>query len=177
MDEDKKEKFTLHALLLWTMNDFPAYAILSGWSTKGKFACPYCHKDAEYLWLKFGSKHCYMRKCKSSFNNMTEMRKALVALTGPPVLQQHSSFEQPKFGTTSKKRKQREEDIRSHNWRKKIIFFRLLYLEKNLIRHNCESIIGTLLNIDGKCKDSEKARLEMQNLRIWQDQQLVVENG
>jgi hypothetical protein len=43
-DEDK-EKFTLHALLLWTINDFPAYAMLSGWSTKGKIACPYCHKD------------------------------------------------------------------------------------------------------------------------------------
>jgi hypothetical protein len=36
-DEDKKEKFTLHALLLWTINDFPAYAMLSGWSTKGKY--------------------------------------------------------------------------------------------------------------------------------------------
>jgi hypothetical protein len=35
-DEDKKEKFALHALLLWTINDFPAYAMLSGWSTKGK---------------------------------------------------------------------------------------------------------------------------------------------
>jgi hypothetical protein len=48
-DEDKKENFTLRALLLWTINDFPAYAMLSGWSTKGKFACPYCHKDIEYL--------------------------------------------------------------------------------------------------------------------------------
>jgi hypothetical protein len=114
-DEDKKEKFTLHALLLWTINDFPAYAMLSGWSTKGKFACPYCHKDTEYLWLKFGLKHCYMghlrflpqnhrwHKCKGSFNNMTEMRKAPVALTGPQALQQYSSFEQPKFRTASKK--------------------------------------------------------------------------
>jgi hypothetical protein len=34
---------------------------------------------------------------------MTEMRKAPVALTGPQVLQQYSSFEQPKFGTASKK--------------------------------------------------------------------------
>jgi hypothetical protein len=49
----------------------------------------------------------------------------------------------------------------------------VMHIEKNV----CESIIGTLLNIDGKCKDSEKARLEMQNLRIWQDQQLMVENG
>jgi hypothetical protein len=64
-DEGKKENFTLRALLLWTINDFPAYAMLSSWSTKGKFACPYCHKDTEYLWLKFGSKHCYMghRRC------------------------------------------------------------------------------------------------------------------
>jgi hypothetical protein len=44
-DEDRKENFTLWALLLWTINDFTAYAVLSGWSTNGKFACPYCHKD------------------------------------------------------------------------------------------------------------------------------------
>jgi hypothetical protein len=48
-DEDKKENFTLCALLLWTINDFPTYAMLSGWSTKGKFACPYCHKDGSNL--------------------------------------------------------------------------------------------------------------------------------
>jgi hypothetical protein len=135
MDEDKKENFTLPALLLWTINDFPAYVMLSGWSTKGKFACPYCHKETKYLWLKFGSKHCYMghrrflpqnhRWCRSkgSFNNMTEMRAALVPLIGDQVLHQFESFDQPKFGTASKKRKQREEDNRWHNWRKKIYFF------------------------------------------------------
>ena len=58
---DAKEKnFTLRALLLWTINDFPAYAMRYGWSTKGKFACPYYHKDTGYLWLKFGLKHCYL---------------------------------------------------------------------------------------------------------------------
>jgi hypothetical protein len=59
-DAKLKKNFTLHALLLWTINDFPAYAMLSGWSTKGKFACPYCNKDTDFLWLKYGSKHCYM---------------------------------------------------------------------------------------------------------------------
>jgi hypothetical protein len=34
-----------------------------------------------------------------------------------------------------------------------------------------------LLHIDGKCKDSEKVRLDMQNLGIRQDQHQVVENG
>ena len=59
-DAKLKKNFTLRAYLLWTINDFPAYGMLSGWSTKGKFACPYCNKDTNFLWLKFGSKHCYM---------------------------------------------------------------------------------------------------------------------
>ncbi|XP_073102502.1 uncharacterized protein [Elaeis guineensis] len=33
-DASKKEMFQLHAALLWTISDFPAYANLSGWSTK-----------------------------------------------------------------------------------------------------------------------------------------------
>ena len=27
---------------MWTINDFPAYGMVSGWSTHGKLACPYC---------------------------------------------------------------------------------------------------------------------------------------
>jgi len=34
-DARAKENFLLHACLCWTVNDFPAYANLSGWSTKG----------------------------------------------------------------------------------------------------------------------------------------------
>jgi hypothetical protein len=49
----------------------------------------------------------------------------------------------------------------------------VMHVKKNI----CEIIIGTLLDIDGKCKDSEKARLDMQHLGIRQDQQPVVENG
>jgi hypothetical protein len=33
-DAKVKKNFTLRAVLLWTINDFPAYAMLSGWSTK-----------------------------------------------------------------------------------------------------------------------------------------------
>jgi hypothetical protein len=93
-DEKEKKNFTLHAILLWTINDFPAYAMLSGWSTKGKFACPYCHRHTDYLWLKYGSKHCYMghrrflpsnhkwRRNKVSFNNKVETREAPEPLSG-----------------------------------------------------------------------------------------------
>ena len=198
-DAKERKNFDLHAILLWTINDFPAYAMLSGWSTKGKFACPYCHVETEYLWLKHGGKHCYMghhrflpmdhkwRKNKVSFNNKIENREAPQPLTGEQVLQHYDSFDQVQFGPESRKRKQRDEEKRWHNWRKKSIFFQLPYWKNLLIRHNldvmhiekniCETILGTLLNIEGKSKDNEEARLDMQHLGIRMDQHPVRDNG
>ena len=199
-DANLKSNFTLRAMLLWTINDFLAYAMLSGWSTKGRFACPYCHKDTDYLWLKYGSKHCYMghrrflpkehrwRKNKVSFNNTAEMRDTPVPLSGEQVLDQYQSFEQVTFGsTTCNKRKQRDEDNRWHNWRKKSVFFELPYWKHLLIRHNldvmhieknvCESLLATLLGLAAKCKDSQKARLDMQEMGIRKDQHPVIEKG
>ena len=63
-------------------------------------------------------------------------------------------------------------------------FLELPYWSSLLIRHNldvmhiekniCESILGTLLELDGKCKDGEKARLDMQQLGIRPDQHPVI---
>jgi len=39
-DASNKEFFQAHVALLWTINDLPAYAMLSGWTTSGKLACP-----------------------------------------------------------------------------------------------------------------------------------------
>ena len=47
-DASIKQIFQLRAALMWTISDFPAYAYLSGWSTKGKYACPSCHKDTSF---------------------------------------------------------------------------------------------------------------------------------
>ncbi|XP_057550615.1 uncharacterized protein LOC130828670 [Amaranthus tricolor] len=46
-DAYSKTNFILRASLLWTINDFPMYANLSGWSTKGYYACPCCHKQTK----------------------------------------------------------------------------------------------------------------------------------
>ncbi|XP_042942614.1 uncharacterized protein LOC122276775 [Carya illinoinensis] len=59
-DAVSKETFMLHAALLWTINDFPAYGNISGWSTKGKLACLSCNAEGDYNWLKYGQKYCYM---------------------------------------------------------------------------------------------------------------------
>ena len=42
----------MQAALLWTINDFPAYGMMSGWSTKGYMACPTCNKDICSLGLR-----------------------------------------------------------------------------------------------------------------------------
>jgi hypothetical protein len=40
-DISRKQNFLMRAALMWTINDFPAYGMLSGWSTHGKLACLY----------------------------------------------------------------------------------------------------------------------------------------
>ena len=59
-DKSMKETFQLHAYILWTTNDFPAYENLSRWSTKGKFVCPCYKKDTWSLSLPNGKKNCYI---------------------------------------------------------------------------------------------------------------------
>ncbi|KAL6219803.1 hypothetical protein ACLB2K_007562 [Fragaria x ananassa] len=53
-DSFNNEMFQMRVGLLWTINDFPAYANLSGWSTKGEFACPPCNSETGYQRLYFG---------------------------------------------------------------------------------------------------------------------------
>ncbi|RVW66346.1 hypothetical protein CK203_065230 [Vitis vinifera] len=57
-DVSTGENFRMHACVLWTINDFPAYGNLAGWSTKGYKACPVCNEDTSSLGIR--SKICYM---------------------------------------------------------------------------------------------------------------------
>jgi len=41
---------------MWTINDFPAYAMLFEWGTKGKLVCPYCMGDTKTFTLKHEGK-------------------------------------------------------------------------------------------------------------------------
>ena len=55
-DACKKESFQMRAAIMWTINDFPAYANLSGWSTRGQYACPCCGFEIGSKWLRYGRK-------------------------------------------------------------------------------------------------------------------------
>ncbi|XP_060960875.1 uncharacterized protein LOC115723900 [Cannabis sativa] len=110
-DTSTRENFMLRASLLWTISDFPAYANLSGWSTKGKYACPSCHQDTYSSWLKHSKKHCYMghrrwlennhsfRNDEKSFDGTKEKKLAPIPLSGSMILDKLEGY-QIKFGKT-----------------------------------------------------------------------------
>ncbi|GJS67329.1 hypothetical protein Tco_0681893 [Tanacetum coccineum] len=83
-DAYKRETFTLRAMIFCTISDFPAYGNLSGYSTKGKFACPVCEDQTSSRWLPNCKKTVFMghrrslvrnhpyRKMKREFDGTTE---------------------------------------------------------------------------------------------------------
>lgn len=96
-DAFSKETFNLKAVLMWTVNDFPAYGNLSGWSTKGRFACPICRKDTCADLLTHSHQFSYMghrrflapnhpyRKKMSWFNGHHEDRSRPKISTGEEI--------------------------------------------------------------------------------------------
>ena len=48
-DANQDEVFNLRVVLLWTINDFPAYENLSGCSVKEYKACPICGNNISLL--------------------------------------------------------------------------------------------------------------------------------
>ncbi|XP_058070934.1 uncharacterized protein LOC131219971 [Magnolia sinica] len=193
-DASSNEIFRMRVALLWTISDFPAYANLSGWSTKGRLACPCCNKDTLSKYLKHGRKFCYMghrrfleldhrfRSNSRSFDGTEEFSEAPTLLSGSDVLDQlqgiNVTFGKKTSGNYGHKRRREDNAKDRYNWKKQSIFFDLPYWEHNLLRHNldvmhieknvCDNVLGTLLNIEGKTKDSLKARLDMQDMGIRQ---------
>ena len=98
------QTFRLHAAVLWTINDFPAYGNLSGWSTKGKLACPTCGIETCSLSLKHGRKTCYMghrrflpsdhswRRKTMIFDGKQDHRPPPKELSGEDVIKQLSNI-------------------------------------------------------------------------------------
>ena len=189
------QMFQMHAALLWTINDFPAYVNLSGWSTKGEYACPCCNTKKVSCWLKHGKKHSYIghrrflpsnhkfRKDRVSFDGKREWGSKPKLLSGSELLHQLDSEDiltRCKIDDL-KKRQQRQRErgtskSRSHNWKKKSIFYELPYWKHNLIRHNldvmhieknvCDNVLWTLLGVVGKSKDNVSAPRDLQEMNI-----------
>ncbi|KAK3204594.1 hypothetical protein Dsin_018640 [Dipteronia sinensis] len=160
-DAASGQNFCLRAAVLWTINDFPAYGNLSGWITKGKLACPSCNKDTSNKWLKHGNKTVYMRhrrflplnhkwRDSKTFDGTIEDGEKPESLSSENLLNQLSHA----------KLKLR------HN-------LDVMHIEKNV----CDSVLGTLMNIDEKTKDTYKTRLDLKEMGIRRELHPICVNG
>ncbi|XP_074577237.1 uncharacterized protein LOC141833653 [Curcuma longa] len=180
-DIHTNQTFVMKAALLWTINDFPAYGMLSGWSTAGILGCPICMERSKSFRLKHGRKASYF-DCHRQFlpanhkfrRNKDEFTKNRVERTPPPmrlsgqqlwyrVYNFPSVIEDPhgtpyEYGST-------------HKWTKRSIFWELPYWYSHLLHHNLDvmhieknvfdNLINTVMDIPGKTKDNLNARKDM----------------
>ncbi|XP_056688619.1 uncharacterized protein [Spinacia oleracea] len=190
-DASTNKRFDMHAALMSTVSDFPAYAMLSGWSTKGRKACPCCHYDTQSRWLDYSRKFSYRetrifldpahpwRHDKRNFNGEIEERTAPLRLKGTEIEELLRDFPN-EFGKKLKKKP--DEEVL---WRKLPILFNLPYWKHCTNRHNLDvmhieknifdNIIGTLLDIPLKTKDHVSARRDLKVLKIMPELQPIGE--
>ncbi|XP_060210859.1 uncharacterized protein LOC132637848 [Lycium barbarum] len=109
-DVSLKQNFNLRATLMWTINDFSAYGMLSGWMTAGK-------------------------SMKNAFRkNKIERNYPPPRLSGVEIWERVENF--PKV--TEEPPYKFDGYGLAHNWTKQSIFWELPYWKDNLLRHNLD---------------------------------------
>ncbi|XP_035842109.1 uncharacterized protein LOC118488833 [Helianthus annuus] len=144
-DSYKKEYFDLRAMIFCTISDFPAYGNLSGYSTKGRLACPICEDDTSSIWLSNCRKTVYMGHRRFLPENH-DYRNRTVEFDGKI---EHGKVRE-EFDAFSREHLQVRHCLD------------VMHIEKNV----CESLLGLLLNIPGKTKDGINVRKDMQEMGI-----------
>ncbi|XP_010667637.1 uncharacterized protein LOC104884650 [Beta vulgaris subsp. vulgaris] len=184
-DASKHQTFKMHAALQSTTSDFPGYAMLSGWSTKGKFVCPYCHYETDHRHLNNSNKSCYLahrrglnlnhpwRYDAKSFDGEKEERIYPDHLSGAEIQSLLENWENS-FGKLQPKK-----NYKDCPWRKSSIFHTLPYWRDNGCPHHldvmhiekniCDNVLSTLLDVPGKSKDHHKARLDLEEMGVRQE--------
>ncbi|KAL0546243.1 hypothetical protein IC582_016149 [Cucumis melo] len=107
--------FNLRIILLWTINDFPAYGNLSGCSVKGYKACPIYGNHTSSIQLKYGKKMAYLghqkflphnhpfRHQNKSFNGQRELGSIPKPLSREVVFEKTKDLDFPRGKINKKK--------------------------------------------------------------------------
>ncbi|XP_062112702.1 uncharacterized protein LOC133823866 [Humulus lupulus] len=189
--DELKELWENGVPILWTIDDFPAYGTVSGYSTQGYKACPVCEDDTSSFRIR--GKTCFMGHRRylclnhqwrndMEYDGTIERRSPPRILTGDEILDKLKGVWKCRAGKNDKIIKDDKQQMKdacyenNMNWRRKSILWDLEYWPKLKLRHNldvmhiekniCDSVVGTIFSIDGKSKDTEKARLDLQDLNI-----------
>ena len=91
-------RFTLRAMLIWTVNDFPAYGLLSRQQVHGYKGCPLCGPETFSEYARLLQKMVYLgarrflpadhafRRARATFNNHQEWQSCPERASGEEVL-------------------------------------------------------------------------------------------
>ncbi|XP_051137564.1 uncharacterized protein LOC127255855 [Andrographis paniculata] len=158
-DAVSQEYFQMRAALLWTISDFPDYAMLSGWPTRGGNACPNCGVRTHSTYLKNGHKFCYcghrrflpdghrMRRDRHSFDGTMNFEPSVTRITvaelhdqlrDVPTAYRKEDLVAQQAAQQSRKQRRREQRQSSTWKKKKNIFLELPYWADHDIRHNLD---------------------------------------
>lgn len=157
-DALSKENFTLKAILLWTISDYPVLGTLTGCKVKGKQGCNVCGKDTPCRWLKFSRKYVYLgnrkrltpghpyRRRRVWFDNTMEEGTANRIQTGAEIFELLKDYKN-EFGKPLEKKSKRKrsglcdvEELTHEDMKKTLIngggrnvLFYLIYLTGRLV--------------------------------------------
>ncbi|GJV15129.1 putative transposase-associated domain-containing protein [Tanacetum coccineum] len=125
-DVSTKDNFNLRAVVLWTINDYPALGTLCGCPYSGFKGCVVCGKDTNCVRLSASSKQSYVghrrylpynhpfRKQKKAFNGQQEFLQAPIPMTGEQIYNEVKHIEN-KWGKgkrTNNNASENQEDTR-----------------------------------------------------------------
>ncbi|XP_071699679.1 uncharacterized protein [Rutidosis leptorrhynchoides] len=181
--------FQMKAMLIWTINDYPARGSLSGWSGQGYKACPTCNEDTPAMRVE--NKIVYVSNRQKlepthPYGENLQFNGKVDHTPKPRKFKVHEIEKQledllpvgnaGKNHTNGLKRKRPPKC--PHNWTKISIFRELEYWKYLPLQHNLdvmhieknvlEAILGTLLMND-KSKDTHNARVDLEKLGIRED--------
>ena len=177
----------MKAAVIWTINDFPAYGMLSGQQTKGYKACPVCLDDVNSS--RHADKTCFLGSRRhldedherqweaEAFDETEEHNLKPPGRSGEWILERLNQH-QFRYLSTNK-------DVTDLNtstpdefkyWTHKSVFFELPYWSTLKIIHNLDvmhieknvydSVLGTILNLKDKNKDILKAHVDLMKMGI-----------
>nr|GEY20485.1 hypothetical protein [Tanacetum cinerariifolium] len=154
-DAFKRQNFQLKATLMWIVNDFLAYGMLSGWSTHGKLSCPYFMEKSKAFTLKHGRQTSFLTVIVNFCQGIIPFEETKMVLSRDKLrgMNLHLGYR----------------DL--PNWHTNLIRHNLdvMYVEKNLFNN----IFNTIMDDNDKTKDNGKARQDVKEYCKRRELELV----
>jgi len=131
--------FKLRGMLLWTVNDFPAYGLISGQVTKGHKACPVCGPNVVTRRSKALKKNLYLghrrhlpmehqwRRQRSNFDGQTDMRPPPRRMSGRDHLRYANEREEWRRTNQANYGGQTSDPVHEHGVKRRTCLFDLPY--------------------------------------------------